>query len=111
MASDGDRKSGGNRSGGGGRSKQNGRLQPGDAATTAVQLVSQLTGRRPETVLGLHREDDGWKVTLELVELSRVPNTTDVLGCYVVTLDDDGELVGYERVRRYQRGQTGGEEQ
>jgi hypothetical protein len=50
-------------------------------------------------------------VTVELVELSRVPNSTDVLGCYVVTLDNDGELVGYERVRRYQRGQTGGDEQ
>ena len=45
------------------------------------------------------------------VELTRVPNSTDLLGCYVVALDGDGELVGYERVRRYQRGQVGGDEQ
>src|SRR5437660_3649530 len=104
MASNGGR-------GSGNRSRKNGKLQAGDAARTALALIAQLTGRRPETVLGLHREDDGWKVTVELVELSRVPNSTDVLGCYVVTLDDDGELVGYERLRRYQRGQTGGDEQ
>jgi hypothetical protein len=40
-----------------------------------------------------------------------VPNSTDLLGCYLATLDDDGELLGYERVRRYQRGQAGGDEQ
>jgi hypothetical protein len=124
MASNGGRGGGGNRgsgrSRGGGdrggassrrRSRQNGKLQAGEAAQTALAVISQLTGRLPETVLGLRREDDGWRVTVELLELNRVPNSTDVLGCYVITLDDDGELVGYERVRRYQRGQTGGDEQ
>ena len=75
-----------------------------------VQLA-ELTGRRPESVLGLQKNEDGWKVTVEVVELTRVPNSTDLLGCYVVALDGDGELVGYERVRRYQRGQVGGDEQ
>ena len=72
-----------------------------------------LTSVDDEATAGLSElvRAHGCKVTVELVELSRVPNSTDVLGCYVVTLDDDGELVGYERVRRYQRSQTGGEEQ
>jgi hypothetical protein len=69
-----------------------------------------LTGRSAESVLGIRKDDDGWMVTVEVVELSRVPNSTDLLGCYVVTLDDNGELVAYERVRRYQRGQAGGEQ-
>jgi hypothetical protein len=86
-------------------------LKPGEIARTAVGVVAELTGRRPETVLGLRKEDEGWMVTVEVVELSRVPNSTDLLGCYAVHLDENGELVGYERVRRYQRGQTGGEEQ
>jgi hypothetical protein len=29
-----------------------------------------------------------------------------VLGCYQVTLDQDGELAGYQRRRRYTRGQA-----
>ena len=95
------------RSGGGDR---HGRVSATELAKAARVQLEQLTGRVPESVLGLRKDDDGWRVTVEVVELSRVPNSTDLLGCYVVTLDDDGELVGYERVRRYQRGQTGGED-
>ena len=94
----------------GNRSKRNGKLSAVDLARTARGQLAELTGRPPESVLGLHKDDDGWKVTVELVELRRVPNSTDLLGSYVVTLDDDGDLIGYERVRRYQRGQAGGED-
>jgi len=90
------------------RSSGDGKVSPAELARNARKQLAELTGRMPESVLGLHKDDDGWKVTVEIVELSRVPNSTDLLGCYVVTLDDDGELVGYERVRRYQRGQAGG---
>jgi hypothetical protein len=62
-----------------------------------------LTGRRVESVLGMERNNKGWHVTLEVLELSRVPQTTDVLGSYEVTLDDKGELVGYHRTGRYSR--------
>jgi hypothetical protein len=88
-----------------------GKVNPPELARAARSQLAELTGRMPESVLGLRKDDDGWKVTVEVVELSRVPTSTDLLGCYVVTLDDDGELVGYERVRRYQRGQAGGENQ
>jgi hypothetical protein len=71
-----------------------------------VQTVARFTGRQPETVLGLQRDGDGWNVMVEVVELSRVPSSTDVLASYVVSLDDDGEVTGYERRRRYQRGQV-----
>lgn len=89
---------------------QNDRPNAGEIARTAVRALAELTGRRPENVLGLRRDEDGWKVTVELVELSRVPYSTDMLGCYVVSLDDDGELIGYERTRRYVRSQPGGEQ-
>jgi hypothetical protein len=104
MASNGKR---GNRDRGG----RDGKLNPVELAQAARAQLAELTGRVPESVLGLRKDEDGWKVTVELVELSRVPTSTDLLGCYVVTLGDDGELVGYERVRRYQRGQAGGDEQ
>lgn len=85
-------------------------MKPAELARAARKQLAELTGRPPESVLGLRKEDDGWKVTVEVVELSRIPPSTDLLGCYVVTLDDEAELVGYERIRRYQRGQAGGEE-
>jgi hypothetical protein len=97
----------------GGRRKngREGDISPADLARAARSQLAELTGRVPESVLGLRKDDDGWKVMVEVVELSRVPNSTDLLGCYLATLDDDGELLGYERVRRYQRGQAGGDEQ
>ncbi|HEY1523233.1 MAG TPA: gas vesicle protein [Solirubrobacteraceae bacterium] len=90
---------------------KNSRQDPAELAQTAVRTLTQLTGRQPESVLGLRKEDDGWRILVEVVEMRRVPNSTDLLGCYAVTLDKDGEVVGYERRRRYQRGQTGGEDE
>jgi gas vesicle protein GvpO len=86
-------------------------MRPAELARAARSQLAELTGRKPEAVLGLQKGDDGWKVMVEVVELTRVPSSTDLLGCYVATLDDEGELIGYERVRRYQRGQAGGGEQ
>jgi hypothetical protein len=60
-----------------------------------------------EAVLGVERDDDsGWLVTVQVVELERIPRSTDVLGAYAVTMDEDGELTGYRRRRRYNRSQA-----
>ena len=41
-----------------------------------------------------------------MLELERIPNTTDVLATYDVQLDDEGTLLGYKRKRRFIRGQA-----
>ncbi|MBO0681769.1 MAG: gas vesicle protein, partial [Candidatus Dormibacteraeota bacterium] len=46
-------------------------------------------------------------VTVELLEVSRIPPTADVLGSYEVEVDQRGQLLAYRRVRRYSRSQTG----
>jgi hypothetical protein len=83
----------------------------GLSAKEAIQHVRselpELLGRKVESVLGVERNDDDlWQVTVQVLELARIPNSTDVLGCYLVTLDQDGELAGYQRQRRYTRGQA-----
>ncbi len=92
------------------KSKDDGKARPADVVRAASRMLGELTGRPAESVLGLRKDDDGWQVTVEVVELPRIPRATDVIGCYVVTLDDDGELVSYERRRRYIRAQAGGDE-
>jgi hypothetical protein len=99
------------KSSGGRDSNRNGGVSAAELARSARSQLAELTGRVPESVLGMQKGDEGWRVTVEVVELSRVPTSTDLLGCYVVTLDEEGELLGYERVRRYQRGQAGGDDQ
>ena len=77
-----------------------------DVARSAAKQLGELTGRRVEAVLGMERNNKGWHVTLEVLELRRVPQTTDVLASYEVTVDDEGELVSYHRTGRYSRNHT-----
>ena len=81
---------------------------PKIAARAAEQLL-ELTGREVEGVTGLERTDDGWTVEVEVVEVRRIPDTTDVLALYELTVDSDGDLEGYRRLRRYGRGVPGRE--
>jgi Gas vesicle synthesis protein GvpO len=76
-------------------------------AERARQELEQITGLEAESVTSLARADDGsWTVTVELLELSRIPETDDLLGSYEAQLDEDGGLLGYRRVRRYARSQA-----
>jgi hypothetical protein len=79
-------------------------------AREAAEQLGQLTGRDVEGVTALERTEDGWRVEVEVLEVRRIPETTDVLATYELTLDDDGDIEGYRRLRRYVRG-TPGEEQ
>jgi len=88
--------------------------RPRGAAPSAVRTIVQrateqlheLQGREPESVSAVERRPDGWCVTLEVVEVERIPSSTDVLASFAVELDDDGELLRYERVCRYHRSQA-----
>jgi len=82
-------------------------MQAGKLIEQAKRQVSELTGLTPETVSSLARDGDKrWVVKVEALELSRVPNTMDVLGTYEVTLSTEGNLVGFRRTRRYHRAST-----
>ncbi|HET7051931.1 MAG TPA: gas vesicle protein GvpO [Solirubrobacteraceae bacterium] len=78
-----------------------------EAVELARDSAAELLGRPVESVLGLEPDDGkGWKVTVEVVELERIPRSTDVLGAYVISLDKSGELTGARRERRYYRNQA-----
>jgi hypothetical protein len=82
------------------------RLSARELAEAAKETVADLTGFEPETVTGLEWDGESWLVRVDALELSRIPNTTDVLATYVVQLDDGGVLLGYKRTRRFHRGQV-----
>lgn len=81
-----------------------GRLSAAELSQAALTTVHELTGYDPEAVTGLEWDGESWRVTVDVLELARVPDTTDVLGEYVVQLDERGTLRGLRRVRRFQRG-------
>jgi hypothetical protein len=80
------------------------KLKPMQLAQRARRQLSELTGHSIEAISGLEPDEDHWRITLELVELARVPRASDVLGSYEVVVDADGDLLGYRRLRRYVRG-------
>jgi hypothetical protein len=102
-ASSSDRSDGSARSGSGG---SGGRLKPMQLVRLAGAQLMQLTGRDIDGTSGIERTDEGWRVLFEVVEVTRVPRAMDVLGLYEVIVDADGDLVRYERIRRFVRTQT-----
>ena len=93
-------------SGSSGRSSSDSR-SPREIVGEAVAQVQELIGRPVEAVTGMEKDGREWRVTVDVVELSRIPNTTDVLGKYEITLDKDGEVTSARRTRRYYRSEAG----
>jgi len=93
------------------------RVKISDIGKTAKDTLAELLGCPAEGVIGVRKNkprerkgedgsDDGWIVTVEVLEVGRVPETSDVLASYDVHVDQDGDVVEYERVRRYLRAQV-----
>jgi len=88
------------------KSNDDGRLSAHELSQAALSTVEELTGYEPEAITGLEWDGDVWQVTVDVLELSRVPSTTDMIGQYVVQLDEGGTLRGYKRTARFQRCQS-----
>jgi hypothetical protein len=73
---------------------------------SALSQFAQLTGQEPERVSGMRAAEDGWSLLADVLELERIPSTTSVIATYRVDVDEDGNLRGYERLRRFVRGAT-----
>ena len=77
-----------------------------EAGRYGLRQIAELTGKEPEGVTGVEPTEDGWLVTVEVVETRRIPASTDLLATYETDIGPDGELVSYRRVARYARGDT-----
>jgi hypothetical protein len=81
---------------------------PADLLRGARTQLADLTGMAVESVTSFEQTEDGWTLEIEVLELSRVPDTMSLLAGYEVRLDPQGGLVGYRRTRRYERGRADG---
>ncbi|APY90653.1 gas vesicle protein [Streptomyces alfalfae] len=93
-------------SGEGGESRSSATPGPMVVLRGAREQLAELTGMTPESVSSFERTENGWLLEVEVLELARVPDTMSLLASYEVQLDPQGELTGYRRLRRYERGRS-----
>jgi hypothetical protein len=70
------------------------------------EQLRELTGCEPVSISGLAKVNGGWELEVDVVEVRRVPDTASLLAMYRVTTDESGDVAGYERLRRYNRGRA-----
>jgi len=80
------------------------RLSAAKAGQAGLAQITDLTGKEPDGVSGVEPLEDGWRITVEVVEDHRIPSSTDLMATYQIEVDPGGELLAYRRVRRYARG-------
>jgi hypothetical protein len=76
-------------------------------AAEAARAIEALVGMKIDSVSAVNRTEAGWEVVVDVIELSRIPPSTDLIAAYHVVLDGEGNLESYSRGTRYTRGQTG----
>jgi hypothetical protein len=81
-------------------------MNPTEIVQQARDQLSGLTGLKPYTVSSLVKDEGGWRVMVEMIELRCIPESDDILSTYDAHLDDSGNILRYERTRRYLRGEA-----
>lgn len=76
----------------------------------AKRQLAEVTGLKPLTVTRASKDGKGWRIGVEMLEMSRIPTATDVVGCYEIILSEEGDLVNFGRRRTRLRGEPTEEE-
>jgi hypothetical protein len=79
---------------------------PMEVLRNARAQLAELTGMQAESVSSFEQTEDGWALEIEVMELARVPDTMSLMASSPVELAPEGQLPGYRRVRRYERGRA-----
>lgn len=64
---------------------------------TAKEQLQSILSLDVANVVAASKTDNGWDVKIDLIERKAVPDTQDILGTYDVILDEEGNIVSYER--------------
>lgn len=59
--------------------------------------LSTLIGLKASSTVGVFKDEKGWHIMLEMLEKQSVPDQMDVLALYESLVDEEGNLLGFER--------------
>ncbi|MBI4289405.1 MAG: gas vesicle protein [Chloroflexi bacterium] len=77
-----------------------------DVLEGARTQLASLTGLKPVCVSRVFKDGQCWHVGVEMLEMSRIPPSADLLGDYEVILAEDGNMMRFERKRTRLRGEA-----
>ena len=80
-----------------------------ELAEIITRAKEQLTALNPllvSGVIGAAKKEDGWHVTVELIERKGIPDAQDLLGVYEAVLDGRGDMLSYQRKKVRRRSDT-----
>lgn len=74
-------------------------------AERAKQQLAKVTGFSPVAAVGGFKDEEGWHISVDMLEMARLPEATDIIGTYEVLLDQGGNMVKFEKKRARLRGE------
>jgi len=77
----------------------------------AKKGLVELTGFSSPSGIGAKKKDGGWVVTIQIMEKKSIPDGMDVLGIYEVEIDQEGNILGYQRKGMRRRSDVTGEKE
>ena len=75
-------------------------------AERAKEQLAEVTGFSPVAAVGGFKDEEGWHISVDVLEMARLPESTDIIGTYEVVLDPEGNMVKFEKKRSRLRGES-----
>ncbi|MBT9140821.1 MAG: hypothetical protein DDT30_01404 [Dehalococcoidia bacterium] len=72
-------------------------LTAAEAVDRAKKQLSDLTEKQPSSVTAVSKDEKGWHILLEMLERKAIPDRMDLLASYDVLLDEEGNMVKFDR--------------
>ena len=72
--------------------------------------LQKVIGLEPCSVRRIFKDEDGWHVSIEMVEKKSIPDQMDILATYDALLDENGTLLNFERKTLRKRVDTADKE-
>ena len=81
-------------------------MEVSEAVKTVLAEFPTLANLKASGVIGVSHGEEGWVVSIEMLEKKSIPDSMDVLGLYEVKVDDRGKIIDFSRVKLRKRGDT-----
>ena len=78
----------------------------GEVIEKARSDLHKLTGLEVSSTVSAARDEDGWVVSMEVVEKHSLPDGMDILATYQSKLDPDGNMLEFNRSKMRKRIDT-----